>query len=112
MKLLNRKVYFKHEQLLDELYDIKVGSIKLRKNDCGITLMNLVDEVQEQYYDNNELLLNIERIIGKLNQEYIESFRYDKLYLENNIAFIDVRDVPHFNKKPWKEFTMLNMIVI
>lgn len=95
----DRVHHFKHEQLLDEIYDIKVVSIKLRKNDYGITLMDLVDEIHEVYPNSYELLLYIEKIIGKFDKEYIESFRYDKLYLENNIAFVDAKDIPHFNEK-------------
>ena len=95
----DRVHHFKHEQLLDEIYDIKVVSIKLRKNDRGITLINLVDEIHELYPNNYNLLLYIEKIVGKVNREYIESLRYDQLYLENNIVFIDAKDIPHFNEK-------------
>lgn len=91
--------HFKHEQLLDELYDIKVVSIKLRKSDGGISLNNLVDKIHELYANNYNLLLYIEKIIGKLNQEYVDSFQYDKSYLETNIAIFDAKEIPHFNVK-------------
>lgn len=91
--------HFKHEQLLSELYDIKIVSIKLQKNDCGISLKNLVEQIREIYSNNFALMLHIESTISHMDEKVLNDLQYDEIYLENNIRFYDAKDVPHFNEK-------------
>ncbi len=91
--------HFRHDQLLSELYDIKVASIMLRKNDCGISLGDVVEQIREIYVNNFALLLHIEKTISQIDDDYLYGIKYDELYLKNNIRFYDAKDIPHFNEK-------------
>ena len=91
--------HFRHEQLLSELYDIKVISILLRKNDCGISLGDVVEELREIYANNFALMLHIENTISQIDDDYLYGVKYDELYLKNNIRFFDAKEIPHFNEK-------------
>lgn len=91
--------HFRHNQLLSELYDIKVVSILLRKNDCGISLGDVVEQMREIYANEFALMLHIENTISQVDDDYLYGIKYDELYLKNNIRFFDAKDIPHFNEK-------------
>ena len=84
---------------LSELYDIKVVSILLRKNDCGISLGNVVEQMREVYANDFALMLHIENTISQIDDDYLYGVKYDEIYLKNNIRFFDAKDIPHFNEK-------------
>jgi hypothetical protein len=96
---INRIHHFKHDQLLSELYDIRIVSIMLQKNDHGISLGEVVNTIREYYSDNFALLLHIESIISNIDLELLFEYKYDKVYLKNNIKFFDASTIPHFNEK-------------
>lgn len=91
--------HFRHDQLLSELYDIKVVSILLRKNDCGVSLGDVVEQMREIYANDFALMLHIENTISQIDDDYLYGIKYDELYLKNNIHFFDANDIPHFNEK-------------
>lgn len=90
---------FKHEQLLSDIYDIKIVSIMLQKNDFGLSLGTLVDEIRTLYAENYELLLHIESIVAHIDSDSLYTIKYDRKYLEKNIKFFDAKDIPHFSEK-------------
>lgn len=91
--------HFRHEQLLSNLYDIKIVSVMLRKNDCGISLGNVVEKIRTLYSNNFALILHIENTVSQVDDNLLYSIRYDQTYLKNNIRFYDATDIPHFNEK-------------
>ena len=91
--------HFRHDQLLSELYDIKVVSILLRKNDCGVSLGDVVEQMREIFANDFALMLHIENTISQIDDDYLYGVKYDELYLKNNIRFFDAKDIPHFNEK-------------
>lgn len=91
--------HFKHDQLLSELYDIRIVSIMLQKNDHGISLGDVVNTIREFYADNFALLLHIESIISNIEREQLYENKYDEVYLKNNLKFFDANTIPHFNEK-------------
>ena len=91
--------HFKHEQLLSELYDIKLVSVMLRKNDFGISLFDVVEKIREIYADNFALMLHIDNTISQLDDDLMHSLRYDEIYLKENIRFYDAKNISHFNEK-------------
>jgi len=93
---MTRIHHFKHEQLLSELYDIKIVSILLQKNDYGISLGEVIANIRELYPDNFALLLHIESIISNIDNEQLYVNRYDEAYLKRNIRFFDASTMPHF----------------
>lgn len=91
--------HFRHEQLLSEIYDIKIVSLMLQKNDCGLSIMDVVDRIRKQYASNYALLMRIESITSQVQESQLKNLRYDEEYIKHQIAFYDATDVPHFNEK-------------
>lgn len=90
---------FKHEQLLSDIYDIKIVSIMLQKNDFGLSLGTLVDEIRTLYAENYVLLLHVESIVTHIDTDSLYTIKYDRNYLEKNIKFFDAKYIPHFSEK-------------
>lgn len=95
----SRTHHFKHDQLLSELYDIRVISFMLRKNDCGLSLEDLIETIREAYSENYALLMHIETLVAHVDKEMLRGIRYDELYIKENIKCFDAKDIPHFNEK-------------
>lgn len=95
----NRTHHFNHDQLLSSLYDIKIVSIMLQKNDYGLSLGEVVEIIREEYADDFALLLRIESTIAHVDQESLNENKFDRTYLENNIRYFDASIIPHFNEK-------------
>lgn len=91
--------HFRHEQLLDELYDIRIVSILLRKNDGGLSLFDVVEQIRSLYANNFSLMLHIEATVSQIDDDQLSDIKYDTPYLENNIKFYDAKRIPHFNEK-------------
>lgn len=95
----NRVHHFKHDQLLSELYDIKIVSIMLRESDVGITLGDLIEKINEEYSTQYPLLLHIESIISHIDKERLREVTYDPVYINTHLRYYDALDIPHFNEK-------------
>lgn len=55
--------HFKHEQLLSDLYDIMIVSCLLRKDDAGLSLFELIQEIRIIAGKDYRTLLYIEQLI-------------------------------------------------
>lgn len=95
----SRTHHFKHDQLLSELYDIRVVSIMLRKSDFGISLGDLIVEINEVYSTQYPLLMHIEAIASHIEKERLYETRYDSAYIKANHRYYDAMNIPHFNEK-------------
>lgn len=87
---------FKHEQLLSDLYDIKVLSFMFQKNDCGFSLKELIDEILLKYNSNLALILHIENLIRNVDVSTLSSLKFDKTYTVQNMKIFNAVDIPHF----------------
>lgn len=94
-----RAHHFKHDQLLCDLYDIKVASIMLQKNDCGMSLGTLVEDIRTLFANDYALLLHMESVVSHIDEDMLYSIKYDCTYLKNNIKFFDAKNIPHFSEK-------------
>ncbi len=92
----NRVHRFRHEQLLSDLYDIKVISFMLQKNDCGFSLQELIDEILLKYNSNLALILHIENLIKNVDNSILSSLKFDKTYAIQNMKLFNAVDIPHF----------------
>ena len=98
--LKNERIHhFRHDQLLDELYDIRIVSILLRKSDIGVSLSDVVDQIRLLYANNFSLMLHIESTVSQIDEDLLNDVKYDIPYLESNIRFYDAKRIPHFNEK-------------
>ena len=95
----NRSHHFKHDQLLSELYDIKIVSIMLQKNDRGLSLGNVVERIHEEYPEDYPLLMHVESMISHIDKERLFEVKYDEVYLKENLRYFDAKKIPHFNEK-------------
>ena len=91
--------HFKHDQLLSELYDIKIVSVMFRKSDFGLSLQELVDKIRDKYVDNFILLMHVETAIANVDKDMLYGIKYDEIYLKENLRYFDAKNVPHFNEK-------------
>lgn len=92
----NRIHRFRHEQLLSDLYDIKVISFMFQKNDCGFSLKELIDEILLEYNSNLALILHIENLIRNVDVSILSSLKFDKTYTVHNMKIFNAVDIPHF----------------
>ena len=93
----NHRVHrFKHEQLLSDLYDIKVISFMFQKNDCGFSLKELINKVLLENNSNLALILHIENLIKNVDTFTLSSLKFDKSYTIQNMKIFNAVDIPHF----------------
>lgn len=95
----SRTHHFKHDQLLSELYDIRIVSIMLQKNDYGESLGELIEWIRDKFADNYALLVHIESIISQIDSEELYRIKYDSTYTKMNLRYYNAKDIPHFNEK-------------
>lgn len=91
--------HFIHEQLMNDLYDIRIISVLLRKNDFGLNLYDVIKEIREIFKTDFALMLHIDSISFKCCKSQCELIRYDIPYLEKNIKFFRGKDIPRFKEK-------------
>lgn len=95
----SRTHHFKHDQLLSELYDIRIASVMLQKNDYGVSLGDLIELTRDIYADNYALLVHIESTISHIDNEDLYHIKYDSVYIKENLRFYNAKEIPHFNEK-------------
>ena len=91
--------HFKLEQLDTLRYDILVVSIMLQKDDCGISLIDLIEQTKVLFSDNLKLMLHIENTIKNIDLEVMEMIKYNKKYSENNLRIYKAINVPRIQEK-------------
>lgn len=95
----DRVHHFKHEQLCSELYDIRIVSVMLRKSDCGISLSDLISEIQTIYADQYPLLMHIATTVSHVETSRLKEFMYDEIYLADYLRYYNAATIPHFNER-------------
>lgn len=91
--------HFKLEQLNVLRYDILVVSIMFQKDDCGLSLFELIQRVKDLFSNNLKLMIHIENMIKNIDYEVLESIKYNKIYIDNNIKFFDANRIPRIQEK-------------
>ena len=94
----NRIHRFKHAQLLSDLYDIKVISLLLQKNDYGTSLYDLISKIFEEFENNLPLISHIESTIHDLNEEELQTLKYDEIFTRQNLKVYNASDLAHFQE--------------
>ena len=95
----SRTHHFKHDQLLSELYDIRIVSIMLQRSDAGISLGDLIEQIHEAYPTEYPLLMHIEELVSHIDNSRLFETKYDPLYLKANLRYFNALYIPHFNEK-------------
>lgn len=89
-----REHRFSHEQVYTN-YDVIISSVQVRKDDNGLTVIDLYNEVSELFNSKYDLLIKIEKELKKLDMDNLD--KYDFEYSNNNIKFYLNKNIPHFN---------------
>lgn len=90
--------HFKHEQLLSDLYDIIVASVLLRKDDAGLSLLSLIEDIRAVIAQDFRTLLYIDRFIKNIPEEDLRELRYDETYSAKHIRFFPAANIPKFDE--------------
>lgn len=91
--------HFLHEQLLTEFHDIKIISIMTKKVDAGLSLYDLVTQVQLSPLASYNLLLHIEQKLKNCSEEEQLQFKFDEILLSKQLKIFDAKEIPHFKDK-------------
>lgn len=92
----NRIHSFNHEQLATKLYDVYVLSYKLRFDDKGLSLVELIEKVLPllDYYPKKKVMLY--KVLKEAGNELLENVIYNIEYTNYNIKLYEAKNVPHF----------------
>ena len=91
--------HFNHEQLLANLYDICIVSIMLRSDEQGLSLFDLVRNVQGIAVNNFDTLMYIENFIKSFDETELSNIKYDTEYTDRNLRVYKAIDVPRFEEE-------------
>ena len=86
--------HFRQEQVNTLMYDIFVFSYLLRKDDKGLSLLDLIDYCKERFFYNFRFLAHVEKFIHKITETELSELRFNENYIVSNLRIIKVEDVP------------------
>lgn len=90
---------FKLDQLNTLRYDIIIVSILLQKDDCGMSLLELISKARNLFASNLYLLLRIESMIKNVSDEVLNALKYNVSFAKDRIKFYDAKNIPHIDEK-------------
>ena len=91
--------HFLHEQLDVERYNISIVSLMLQKDDCGMSLLELIRECKDLFSNNLNLVLHIENMVKNIDKDVLEEIRYNYAYSKENMRFYFANSIPKINEK-------------
>lgn len=90
---------FRHEQLVSDIYDTWIVSIMLRKDDKGLSLYQLAEDVKKNNPKNLNLHTRITNLLNNYTVEELEEIKFNKDYSQKNIGFFRTTNIPKFPEK-------------
>ena len=91
--------HFLHQQLDVDRYDIYIVSLMLQKDDCGMSLLDLINECKDVFSNNLGLIFHIENMVKNIDVSDLDSIRFNLTYSKENMKFYHANDVPKINEK-------------
>ena len=91
--------HFLHQQLDTDRFDIKVISLMLQKDDCGMSLLDLVKECKELFSNYLIIILYIEMMTKNIDDLDLESIKFNIEYAKDNLKIFNGDDVPRIKEK-------------
>jgi hypothetical protein len=86
---------FRHEQLTTNLFDIIIASVLLRRDDEGLSLLDLVEMILDLPDVSPGISRNILTFLGSCGIEDLNKHKYSEQYCNEHIAYYRAEDVPH-----------------
>lgn len=94
-----RKHHFKHEQLITEVYDILILSYKLRFDDEGLSLLELISECKLIMAYDPEKVLKLCSILKNVPKDRLQNMKFSEEYTTANMRYFDSRMIPKFDEQ-------------
>lgn len=91
--------HFKLDQLNVLRYDILVVSIMLQKDDGGLSLNALINKAKDLFSNNLKLLIHIENMVKNIDVDVLETLKYNKSFIDENIKFVKAINIPRIQEK-------------
>lgn len=91
--------HFLHQQLDTERFDIKIISLKLQKDDCGMSLLDLIYECKDIFSNYLFIILYIEIMTKNIDDSDLDSIKFNIEYAKNNLKIFNGTDVPRIKEK-------------
>jgi len=91
--------HFLHQQLDTDRFDIKVISLMLQKDDCGMSLLDLINECKDIFSNYLIIILYIEMMTKNIDDSDLASIKFNVEYVKNNLKIFNGTDVPKVKEK-------------
>lgn len=91
--------HFLHQQLDIERFDIKVISLMLQKDDCGMSLLDLINDCKDIFSNYLIIILYIETMIKNIDDSDLESIKFNIEFAKNNLKIFNGEDIPKIKEK-------------
>lgn len=91
--------HFLHQQLDTDRFDIMVISIKLQKDDKGLSLFELIKICKTLFSNNFEIILYIETIVKNIEINELEELKFNLEYAKSNFKIFDAFTLPRIKEK-------------
>ncbi|MBS1363062.1 MAG: PD-(D/E)XK motif protein [Bacilli bacterium] len=91
--------HFLHQQLDTDRFDIMVISIKLQKDDKGLSLFELIKICKTLFSNNFEIILYIETIVKNIEINELEELKFNLEYAKSNFKIFDALTLPRIKEK-------------
>lgn len=95
----NRIHHFRHQQLDIDRFDIVIISVMLQRDECGLSLQELINQCNYLFSDNLPLLFHIEMITRNMNTQYLDALRFNYEYSMDLLGLYNARDLPRITEK-------------
>lgn len=90
--------HFRHEQLVSSINNIYILSYMLRRDDCGLSLYDLLIKSRTVFSKQSSKLYRIEKILRDNDRDVLESVKFDINFTEDKMHFYKAADIPKFNE--------------
>lgn len=91
--------HFLHQQLDIDRFDIKIISLMLQKDDCGLSLLELINECRDMFSNYLIIILYIEMMTKNIDDSELDSIKFNLEYAKNNLKIYNGVDVPRLKEK-------------
>lgn len=91
--------HFLHQQLDTDRFDIKIVSLMLQKDDCGMSLLDLINECKDVFSNYLLIILYIETMTKNIDDSNLDSIRFNIEYAKKYLKIFNGIDIPRIKEK-------------
>lgn len=92
--------YFSHDQLFSDDKEIAIASLVLSKDDAGMSLRELINEVRKEIADEPELIIKLENAVRRAGMQVVSEIgpKFNYMDASRQLAWYWSNSVPRFNQ--------------